>query len=837
MKPKLRRLSAMPDYCQEYALAHELPYWDVHGDTVILLDGSLVQAIAITGIDNKTHDDQTINSLTVSLRSFLNALPDGIECSFVSSNEPHGADLISGHAAGMASDEAISKLTKDRQEVLNAQHESNLILNTRLKIYIYNRFNKVASKLGFFSKPNSFAETSLAEFEKRQKQLASQIESIRHSLSTLGITCTKMDQQALVDEIYRFLNPTRSREIPVPTISKEHRELEFLATEVAIAPELAIPSLREQLAFADIISEYDSLFYDGQYHRCITLKTLPEFTQASLISHFATLDFPYVLATHVRVPEQSEELARLHRSRRTAHSMSQPTHGDLSDMESESRLNSTEEVIAELINTDQKIFYFQLTVLLTCDDKEQLEAQTKAVLHRIRELNGAEGLAETTAAFKVWKTLLPLGTLGLVRPKRIKTDNLADFIPIYQHFSGATSARPICLLKGTQGNLVKYDPFDSLLPNYNALITGSSGSGKSFVNNIVMLQMLAHKPHTFIIDIGGSYRKICELVGGQYVDISPALPNQTPFNPFQLPAGQTEPSSNKIKFLLALLENILSDVDRPFLTKLNKSNLERAIVEVYARSRGVVTLSDFAAYLQQSTDPDFVRFSQMLYPWLRDRPYGKLLDTTTSISLENPFVVFDLKGLSAYPDLQSAMILIITDFLVTHIDQGKSQPTQIYIDECWELLKRPASLHLFEHFVRTLRKSRAGITFITQGLEEILNSPIASAILSNTATKIILQQRGDLDLVAKTLRLNHREAELVSSLSQIKGCYSEAFLVHNDVHTVLRIEPTALEYWVATSDPKDNLAIAEARLNAQESSLIQILQGLADKWPNGAPNK
>ena len=49
-------------------------------------------------------------------------------------------------------------------------------------------------------------------------------------------------------------------------------------------------------------------------------------------------------------------------------------------------------------------------------------------------------------------------------------------------------------------------------------------------------------------------------------------------------------------------------------------------------------------------------------------------------------VVFDLKGLSSYPDLQSAMILILTDFILGQVEskQHLNRPKQIIMDECWE---------------------------------------------------------------------------------------------------------------------------------------------------------
>ena len=188
-------------------------------------------------------------------------------------------------------------------------------------------------------------------------------------------------------------------------------------------------------------------------------------------------------------------------------------------------------------------------------------------------------------------------------------------------------------------------------------------------------------------------------------------------------------------------------------------------------------------------------------------PYGRLLDTNASFDLENDFVVFDLKGLSSFPDLQAVMILIITDFILGSVEANDpetvSKKKRILMDECWELLKGKASSHFMEYCVRTLRKTGSGITFITQGIEEIVQHPIGSAILGNTATKFILMQRGDLKPLRDILKLNERELDLVSSLKSQKREFSEAFMVSHEDRAVIRIYPSKREYEVATSDSED----------------------------------
>jgi type IV secretory pathway VirB4 component len=313
-------------------------------------------------------------------------------------------------------------------------------------------------------------------------------------------------------------------------------------------------------------------------------------------------------------------------------------------------------------------------------------------------------------------------------------------------------------------------------------------------------------------------------------------------NPFLLPPGSHEPSPRKIKFLLALLETLLTDEEGDKLGKLDKSILEEAINETYRRllPNQMPKLSDFVRTLEifavreGENATQLKSFAKMLYPWTGSRPYGRLLDTDGTLALNSDFVVFDLKGLSSYPDLQAAMLLIITDLILGKIDSQLGRPGRILLDEAWELLKSQGAMHFMEYCVRTLRKAFWGITFITQGLEEIVTSPIGPAILNNTATKFILLQRGDLEPIRNVLKLNDQEMALISGLRQVKGSFSEAFLVANEKRGVIRIAPTSIEYWLATSDAVDNALLQKARARLQGKSFAEVIHFLATNYPQGS---
>jgi len=347
-----------------------------------------------------------------------------------------------------------------------------------------------------------------------------------------------------------------------------------------------------------------------------------------------------------------------------------------------------------------------------------------------------------------------------------------------------------------------------------------------------LAQELARGLRVFIIDIGGSYKKLTEALGGQYLEMD--LSDQYRLNPFDMPNPSEEPSNQKLKSLLAVIESMVVEDEKSKLSKLDRVLLEKAIIELYEekrKSNSIPVMSDLSEKLAKSKESTMVNISKVLFMWTGSRPYGKLLDGMGSLRTDAPICTFDLKGLSNYPDLQSVMILILTDFILSQVEQDKVNKKRIILDEAWQLLKSNAAAGFMEYCARTLRKTGSGITFITQGVEEIVESPIGPAIMNNTATKFILLQRGDSDILKNALKLNTQELRLIYSLEQRKGEFSEGFMIEGDHRQVIRIYPSPFEYWLSTSDASDNKHIQELR--DKGLTLVEAIEEAARVYPNG----
>jgi hypothetical protein len=173
----------------------------------------------------------------------------------------------------------------------------------------------------------------------------------------------------------------------------------------------------------------------------------------------------------------------------------------------------------------------------------------------------------------------------------------------------------------------------------------------------------------------------------------------------------------------------------------------------------------------------------------------------------------------------------LTDFITAEVARDKETRKEIVLDEVWAQMKIPAAASFMEDFARTARKTGTGITFITQGVEEIVASPIGPAILNNTATKFVMLQRGDSEILRQTLKLNNQELNLIQSLAQRKGEFSEGFMIEGDHRQVIRVFPSPIEYWLSTSDSQDNKLLDS--LKSQGISIVEAVKQAAQTHPKG----
>ncbi len=780
------------------ALANRLQLWGFENDVMIYSDCSLGCMLKITPVDISCEKNESINQFKIQLVNFLNSLPENLSVQFLQNVTTGQVDLLSAHEKLVKVDShpLYQQMTKERLTHFQDLDSKGLIPKQDLYLIIRSGLSKKLKSKSWFNFFNKKKKTSQEELQEILNQEMSKFElkvnQICGSLKSVGLTTDRMKASEIYKIVYAVLNPDR----PIPPTDLET---------------LQIDDVRDSLCLTDHAIGFDSFRVGKFVHKVISLKNIPEITFASMAESLKKLPIDSMLMLSIETTSHQKELDTLKMQQKLTYSMVAGNRG-VTDVESQAKLSEINDLMGQMVSGNEKIFKVAVQVVLRSDSQDLLEEYTSQALQIFQELSGAEAMIETVGAFPIYCEILPPHGRSMERVRRLNSSVLADFLPVYGLWKGHDLPR--VLLKNQEQGLVGFDPFSEKLGNFNQVISGGSGSGKSFLTNLIVNQMGKESPKVIIIDIGGSYERTCKVLGGQYVPLGLNL--GLSLNPFDRASDDPAEIDKKVKFLVSLVEIMTKEDDSLSLEKYERAELERSIVDVI-RETSEPRLSNLMEKLVSHQDEKLKRIGKILATWCGDSAFGKFLDQKTTIGLEKNIVCFDLKGLEQTPDMQAVALFVITDLVWREVQKDKTSKKFVVFDECWRLLESPSASQFIAEVFRTFRKYQASAIAISQAISDFARSKVASAILPNSSVKWILRQTGGgVSELREELKLNEKEIRLISNLRSIKGHYSEAFLICDDQRQVVQISATPLEYWLATTDPAD----------------MQVLKDLKEQNPN-----
>ncbi len=793
-------------------LVDKLQVWGFEDGFLIFKDFSLGAILELKARDVSTATDEFLNSIHSQTCDFLNGLKDPLSMQFVQVIDRGVGTTLDRHEALMESSapKLAEQLLRERIQKNRARDEAGLIPNQKLYLVLRRPFVRTAKRerrLKIWEKKDEAQEWARSALEPEIKLFRQVIESTRKGLEIVGISSRSLNESEGFEMLFDQWNPGH----PVEGVNFDREDI------------------RDDLLLNDLIVSTKGFMLGQYHHRVLSLKIMPEQTFASMSERLRELPFDSRLFLTFEVLDQDREDLVLQTQRRISYAMYAGKRG-VSDLESAAKLSDIESVLAKRVAGETKIFSVALNVVLRSVDEEILESQVEQVLQKFRELSGSEGMLESLASTSIFFDIALPNARAKERSRKMNTEVLASFLPLFGDWKGHDEPRVI--LGNRTGSIVKFDPFSSTLTNFNQIISGGSGVGKSFVTNLMIAQLMKEDPRIFIIDIGGSYKKVCENLSGQYVPIG--TDSNLRLNPFDLNEKSIEAIDQKIKFMTSLAEIMTKEDEATGIGKLERSEIEHAIKEILA-TETAPRLTHLQEKLLQNPEPALQKMGKILGPWCGDSPYGKFVDQASNLSLNKRIVCFDLKGMESQPDLQAVCLFLITDLIWREVQRDRTSPKFVVFDECWALLENEAGARFLGEVFRTFRKYRASAIAISQTMDDFANSRVAQAILPNASVKWLLKQTGgNLPSLQKILRLNERELKLVESLTSKKGFYSEAFLIAGDDKQIVKIESTPLEYWLSTTDPLDLKALEHLALVRPNDPSFELLQEMAMKFPNGA---
>lgn len=531
-------------------------------------------------------------------------------------------------------------------------------------------------------------------------------------------------------------------------------------------------SLKDLIAPSFIEVDFNNLKIDDKYYRTLYVVGYPRYVNANWLYSLITFDHPLYISMYIYPTESKNVLDEMKRKigEMEATIENDIKAGRMVDPVVQVSLDDALALQAELAKGAERFFQFGLYITIPADSKEELETISKQVDSVLASMLiiSKQAVLEMEEGFK---STLPMFYDKLAVWRNMDSTSLAMTFP----FSTASLTKNEGILYGINqhdGSLIIFDRFT--LENANSVILGKSGGGKSFLVKLEASRLLMMDVDVIIIDPENEYKKLCESMGGEFVEF--AANSQYKINPFDLPKHDgIEPDelSNKILDLHALMKVIMGD-----LTPSQDALLDRSLVLTY-KEKGITQepssfknqsplMEDLYKVFLGMETPEAKEMADRLDKFVKGSAAG-IFNSQSNFDLKQPFTVFGIRDLEE--NLRPVAMYIVLDYIWNVVRKDKRKRVLI-VDEAWYLIKQKDSGAYLHSFAKRARKYLLGLTTITQDVEDFLATDEGKAIITNSSLQIILKQSSAaVDRISQTFYLTGGEKHFLLSAGVGEGLF------------------------------------------------------------------
>ncbi|VVB59839.1 Uncharacterised protein [uncultured archaeon] len=571
------------------------------------------------------------------------------------------------------------------------------------------------------------------------------------------------------------------------------------------------------------------------YHRVVQAVGYPRKVDDGWLQAFLNKNENYDISIHIQPSMIEETLTFLHNQiiRQTTDLISSTAKGT-PNPSLEIKLADTKRIYDALYKGEEKLFRVSLYI----DNKEATLEKLDMLTEKCKSNLNALLIIPKTTNFRMYegvRSCLPLGMDELTAQQEFPTNSLAATFPFIS--SSSPDKQGILFAHEEETSNPIFINF-SKMSNKHFLILGISGSGKSYTAKYLMLQILfAEDSQVFILDPNAEYKQICERFGGQNIELSRT--SKSMINVFDLNGTDF---GSKMLTLIPLFDIIVGG-----LTESQKGVLNRVLPLVYEH-KGIfkddtktwtkeppvfsdlykvleLELKEYEKRDRRRLSPDTKSLQVLLNRigmYCRSGFFG-FMDRPTEIDVQNKFLNFDLSKLPQA--VKPLMMFIVLDFIKREIEKDNSSKV-LLIDEGWALLRSKEAEGYVLNFIKTSRKFGASIGFVTQEIEDLLNSDGGRSILNQASVKLLMRQNtSNIDLISKVLKLNQNEKDFL-----IKCGKGHGLLITEEDRCKFFARPSPKIHDMITTDPAEVIKLrvvkdAKPKGKKEEKPIFDIYAG------------
>lgn len=554
------------------------------------------------------------------------------------------------------------------------------------------------------------------------------------------------------------------------------------------------------------------------------------------------LDTSHIYNQYIFVGDAQATLNQLEKKRLRLQSLSAYSR------ENAISLEATNAFLNEAISQQRLPVKAHFNVMVWSEDAAELQAKGNQVVSALAALDAA-AKPETDGAAQIWWAGIP-GNAGDF-PVNDTFDTFAEqaacFLNQETNYRSAPPGTGIRFCDRLNRTPVIVDLFDAprergITSNMGMLVCGSSGGGKSMTVNHILHTLYVQGAHCVTVDIGGSYKGLCELLRGYYFTYTEANPIR--FNPFYLAKGDVLDTEKK-ESLKALMVSLWKGEDETF-NRAEYVALSSALQGYYgflAANPGIFPCFDtFYEYLQEhyvavleshrvkANAFDMDNFLYVLRPYYKGGEFDYLLNARENLDLlSQPFIVFELDQIKDHPILFPVVTLIIMELFISKMRKLAGLRKALTIDEAWKAIAKSGMAEFLRYAFKTIRKFNGVPLISTQEVDDVVSSPIIKdAIINNADIKVLMDMKKfkgkKLDQLLEVLGLSDKGKTILLSVNKDER---ELFIdIGGQEMKVYRNELCPEEYFAYTTEGRERVRVQEYALRhgSMEAGIAAIVR-------------
>ncbi|MEA3255381.1 MAG: ATP-binding protein [Candidatus Altiarchaeota archaeon] len=539
-----------------------------------------------------------------------------------------------------------------------------------------------------------------------------------------------------------------------------------------------------------------------KFHRIISAINYPRLVEAGWLTRLIEMNLDFDLSIHIS-PYSIESTVKL------LETEIKKQKTDLYGLKAEGKIipqsliqkhEDTKALLEAIQNGTEKMFTMSLYLDAKAHDKKILEKVTTMIKAKMSSIMVTPKVPSFQMD-KALKSVLPVQSDMLHITREITSSAVSACFPfaitsLEHHATGI-------LIGFNQINNIPIiiDPFE--LSNPNILVLGTSGGGKSYTIKLLLMREFMEGVDINIIDPQAEYTDLVTTFRGKTIRIAPDSDNI--INPFDL-MGQ--PLDEKKLSLLAFFRVLLGELNegqRAILDDAIDSTYEDAGITKDPKTWSkkppkLENLYDHVLPLTRSEKEIIYKPAMSIVNRLKTYVFGplKFLNQETKLELDNRVISFDIRDI---PEVGKGTIMfLILEYVYTQMKRSRRRKTLV-IDEAWSVFSAGDEGEYILRLVKTCRKFNLSLIMITQDVEDVLTSRAGRAVMTNTATKLLLKQDTTVvDAISEKFKLNEAETRFL----RIAGV-GTALLTAENLRVPIHIQASPEEHRIITTKPDELL--------------------------------